>query len=202
MTVSRTRLRHAAAPIIVGLVAMLGAACAPPTPAPTGIVFNPPPVGYIGKQYVPTASAPNNLPVQFSLDEASSGCTLSSGVLYFDAAGSCIVLASQTATETTPALPQQRRLISVQDCPPLRAGLWTGPQGTSANVFLGGTFFWGTVDLAAFGAGIHNFDGTIDCDVVRMTFNGTALSGRLSPDGTRLSASYSGISVVLNAPAA
>ncbi len=201
MTSTRTRLRAVAAPVVVGLLAVLGAACAPPTPAPTGIVFNPPQVGYIGKTYTPTASAPNNLPVEFALDEASSGCSLNSGVLSFNSAGSCIVVASQTDTETTAALPSVTRTINVQDCPPLRAGLWTGPENTSANVFVAGTLFWGTVDLSAFGSGVHNFDGTIDCDLVRMTFNGTSLSGRLSPDGKRLSASYSGISVVLNAPA-
>lgn len=200
MTATRTRLRIVATPIVVGLVAMLGAACAPPPKAPTGIIFNVPAVGYIGKQLTPTASAPNNLPVEISLGEASSGCTLSGGVLYFTEAGSCIILASQTSTETTEALPTQQRLISVQGCPPLREGLWTGPQGTSASVNVAGTIFWGTVDLSAFGSGVWNFDGTIDCDLVRMVFNGTSLSGRLSPDGMRLSASYSGISVVLNAP--
>ena len=34
-----------------------------------------------------------------------------------------------------------------------------------------------------------------------MTFNGVALTGKLSPDGSTLSSSYNGISVVLNAPA-
>jgi streptogramin lyase len=203
MTASRTRLRLAAAPLLVGLVALLGAACAPPPAAPTGNSFNPPGVGYVGKQYVPTATAANNLPVSFSLDAASSGCSLTAGVLHFTSVGSCIVLADQPGDATHPALPQVRRTITVYGCPPLRGGVWTGPQGTSATVVLGGsTSFSGTVDLSAFGAGVQSFAGTIDCDLVRMTFNGTALSGRLSPDGATLSASYSGFSVVLYAPAA
>ncbi|CAN5463953.1 hypothetical protein BH10ACT3_BH10ACT3_21460 [soil metagenome] len=202
MNASRTRLRYAAVPLFVGLVALLGAACAPPPAAPTGINFNPPGIGYVGKQYVPAATAANNLPVSFSLDAASTGCALTAGVLRFNVVGSCIVLADQPGNATTPALPQVRRTIKIYQCPPLRAGLWTGPQGTSANVILGGSTFSGTVDLSAFGAGVQSFAGTIDCDLVRMTFNGTALAGRLSPDGSTLSAEYAGIAVVLTAPRA
>lgn len=202
MTAPRTRVRYAAAPLLVGFIALLGAACAPPAPVPTGISFNPPGVGYVGKQYVPTATAANKLPVSFSLDAASTGCSLAGGVLSYTSVGSCIVLADQPGDATHPPLPQVRRTIRVYECPPLRSGLWTGPQGTSANVVAGGSAFSGTVDLSAFGFGVQQIAGTVDCDLVRMTFNGTPLSGRLSPDGTTLSASYSGISVVLRAPAA
>jgi hypothetical protein len=204
MTASRTRLRFAAAPLLVGLVAMLGAACAPPpVAAPTGISFNPPRVGYVGKQYVPKATAANKLPVSFSLDAASTGCSLTAGVLYFDSVGSCIVLADQPGDTNHPPLPQVRRTIAIYECPPLRAGRWTGPQYTYADVIIeSSTTFSGTVNLSAFGMGSQPFAGTVDCDFVRMTFNGTALAGRLSPTGSTLSASYSGISVVLNAPPA
>src|SRR4051794_11282698 len=148
MTTSRTRLRAAAAPLLIGLVALLGAACAPPPAAPTGISFNPPGIGYVGKQYVPTASAANKLPVSFSLDSASTGCSLTSGVLHFDAVGSCITPADQPGDAPNPPLPQVRRTITIYGCPPLRAGVWTGPQGTSATVVLGGSTFSGTVDLS------------------------------------------------------
>ncbi|MGB3409872.1 MAG: hypothetical protein WBA45_01640 [Microthrixaceae bacterium] len=203
MTAPWTRLRHVAAPLIFGLVVVLGVACAPPPAAPTGISFYPPAVGYVGKQYVPTATAANNLPVSFSLDAPSTGCALTAGVLHFDAVGSCVVLADQPGDATNPPLPQVRRTITIYECPPLRSGKWTGPEGTSANVVVSGpTSFSGTVDLSAFGAGVQSFVGTIDCDLVRMTFNGTALSGRLSPDGSMLSSSFNGIAIDLYAPPA
>lgn len=199
MTPSRT-LRRVAAPMLVVLVAVLASACAPPPAPKPGISFNPPSIGYVGQQYVLKASASNKLPVSFSLDAQSTGCTLAAGVLSFDAVGSCIVLADQPGDETTPALPQVKRTIQVYVCPTLRSGLWTGPQGTSANVIADGSTFTGTADLAILGLGVQPIAGTVDCDVVRMTFNGTALTGRLSYDGSRLTGSYSGISVVLNAP--
>lgn len=202
MHASRTRLRYAAAPLLVGLVAMLGVACAPPAPVPTGITFNPPGVGYVGKQYVPTASAANGLPVSFSLAGSSAGCSLTSGTLHFTAVGSCVVNADQPGDATHPALPQVQRTIKIYECPPLRSGLWTGPQGTSANVLVSGSTFSGTVDLSAFGIGAQPFAGTVSCEVVQMSFNGTPLTGYLSPSGSTLTGSFSGITVVLNAPAA
>jgi hypothetical protein len=200
MTAPRARRRVAAAPLLICLVAVIAAGCAPKAPAPTGITFNAPAVGYVGKQLALTATAANRLPVSFSLDASSTGCSLNAGVLDFVAVGSCVVLADQPGDATNPALPQVRRTISVQDCPPLRSGRWTGPQGTSADVIAGGSTFSGTVDLTAFGAGVQEFAGTIDCDVARLEFNGTSLTGRLSPDGKRLSSSFQGISIVLNAP--
>lgn len=201
MTTSRKRLRVAVAPLLAGLVAILAASCAPPPPPP-GISFNPPPVGYVGQQFVPKATASNTLPVSFSLDADSTGCSLTDGVLFFEAVGSCVVLASQTGDEVTPALPQVRRTINVYECPALRSGRWTGPQGTSADIVAVGSTFSGTVDLSALGFGVQFVAGTVNCDLVQMTFNGVPLSGRLSFDGSRLTGSYSGISVVLNAPPA
>jgi hypothetical protein len=203
MTASWTRLRFAAAPLVVGLVAVLGAACAPPVAAPTGIIFNAPAVGYLGKTFVPTPTAVNQLPVSISLATSSTGCSLTEGVVSFDAVGTCTLLADQPGDETHDPLPQVRRTIQVLPCPPLREGRWTGPEYTYADVFIGGsTTFAGTVNLAAFGAGIQSFAGTIDCDFVQMTFNGTGLSGWLSPTGSTLTSSYSGIPIVLNAPPA
>ena len=202
MTASRTRVRIVAAPLLAGLIALLAASCAPPPAPKPGISFNPPAIGYVGQQYVLKATASNQLPVSFSLDAASTGCSLADGTLSYEAVGSCIVLADQPGDETTPALPQVRRTIAVYDCPTLRSGRWTGPQGTSADIVADGPFFSGTVDLSAFGFGVQVVAGTVTCDLVQMTFNGTPLSGRLSFDGSRITASYSGISVVLNAPPA
>jgi hypothetical protein len=41
----------------------------------------------------------------------------------------------------------------------------------------------------------------VACEVVSGSFNGTPLTGILSFDGRILSSTYSGISIVLNAPA-
>ena len=186
MTASRTRVRIVAAPLLAGLIALLAASCAPPPAPKPGISFNPPAIGYVGQQYVLKATASNQLPVSFSLDAASTGCSLADGTLSYEAVGSCIVLADQPGDETTPALPQVRRTIAVYDCPTLRSGRWTGPQGTSADIVADGPFFSGTVDLSAFGFGVQVVAGTVTCDLVQMTFNGTPLSGRLSFDGSRI----------------
>lgn len=202
MMTSRNRVRATMVPLFVGLLAVLGAACAPPPAAPKGIVFNPPTIGYVGQTYVPKAYAPNALPVEFALDATSTGCSLAGGVLSFDAVGTCVVIASQTGTETTPALPSAKRTIKVYECPTLRSGRWTGPQGTYADVVAAGSTFSGTANLAVLGLGTQPFAGTKSCDVLQMTFNGVALTGRLAFDGSRINASYSGIAVVLNAPPA
>lgn len=200
MTTSSTRLRMAAAPLLAGLIALLAASCAPPPAPKPGISFNAPGVGYVGQQLVLKATASNKLPVSFSLDATSTGCSLDAGVVSFTAVGNCVVLADQPGDETTPALPQVRRTIKVFVCPTLRSGRWTGPQNTSADIVSAGSTFSGTVNLSSLGFGVQVVAGTVDCDLVRMTFNDTPLSGRLSPDGSKLSGSYSGISVVLNAP--
>jgi hypothetical protein len=203
MTTSHKGLRITAAPLLAVLVALLVASCAPPPSAPKpGIAFNPPPIGYVGQQSVLKATASNKLPVSFSLDGASTGCSLNAGVVTFTSVGSCIVLADQPGDETTPALPQVRRTINVYECPTLRSGRWTGPQGTYADVVAGGSTFSGTASLAVLGLGVQPFAGTKSCDLLQMTFNGVALSGRLTFDGSRINASYSGIAVVLNAPPA
>jgi hypothetical protein len=202
MTISRNRVRATMVPLFAGLLAVLATACAPPPAAPKGIVFNPPTIAYVGQQYVPKATAPNALPIAFSLDPTSTGCTLAGGVLSFDAIGTCVITASQTGDETTPALPSAKRTIRVYECPTLRSGRWTGPQGTYADVVAGGATFSGTANLAVLGLGVQSFAGTKSCDVLQMTFNGVVLTGRLAFDGSRINASYSGIAVVLNAPPA
>lgn len=202
MTTSRKGLRITVAPLLAGLIALLGASCASPPASVPGISFNPPPIGYVGQQYVLKATASNKLPVSFSLDAASTGCSLGAGVLTYTAVGNCIVLANQPGDGTTPALPQVKRTIAVHVCPTLRSGRWTGPQGTYADVVASGATFSGTASLAVLGLGVQSFVGTKSCDLLQLTFNGTALSGRLTVDGSRINASYAGISVVLNAPPA
>ena len=50
------------------------------------------------------------------------------------------------------------------------------------------------------GFGVQLFGGSVSCEVVNMTFNGTPLTGVLSPDGSTLSSNYQGIDITLVAP--
>lgn len=202
MSPSRSRARVLAAPLVFGLLALVSTACAPEPPPYRGIVFNPPSFTYVGKQFTPTATSTSGLPVSLALDPSSTGCTFVGGVLSFVAVGNCVVNANQPGDGTIPADPQVQKTIRIFNCPPLRSGLWTGPLNLSANVVATGSSFTGTVDLSSLGFGVQLFAGTVSCEVVNMTFNGTPLTGVLSPDGTVLSSNYNGLDIVLNAPAA
>jgi len=200
---SASRTRAFAAPLLLGLVAMIVASCVPEPQYPPyyGIYFYPPSVGYIGKHYTPTATATSGLPVSFSLDPSSTGCSLVDGVLLYESVGNCVVNADQPGDATHEPSAQVRKTIQVRNCPPLRSGVWSGPLGLSANVIASGSSFTGSVDLSSLGYGVQVFAGTVACEVASMTFNNTPLTGYLSPDGSTLSSNYNGIDIVLTAPA-
>lgn len=205
MSPKLSRKRSFAAPLLLGLIVLVGTACVPePTGPPFyGIRFNPPTVSYVGRQYIPTATATSGLPVVFTLDASSTACTLVEGALLtFDSVGNCVVNANEPGDATHAASKQVQRTIRIYNCPPLRAGIWSGPLNLSANVIPdpSGTSFSGTVDLSSLGYGVQLFAGTVSCEVVNMTFNGVPLVGKLSPDGKTLSSSYNGIDIVLTAP--
>lgn len=200
MSASHARARAFAIPVLLGLVGFLVSSCAPPPTTPYGISFHPPSIGYVGKHYTPKATASSKLPVSFALDASSTGCSFVDGVVYFDTVGSCVINADQPGDATTPAMPQVQRTIVIHECPPLRPGIWTGPQGITADVTVNGSSFTGFMDLSAFGYGVQVLAGTVTCEVVNMTFNSTPLTGTLSYDGSTLSGVYNGISVVLHAP--
>ena len=204
MSTTNSRRRALVAPLLLGLMAMVIAACVPEPEYPPyyGIYFYPPSVGYVGKFYTPTATATSGLPVSFALDPSSTGCSLVDGVLTYNSVGSCVVNADQAGDATHAASAQVRKTISVRNCPPMRAGVWSGPLGLSANVIVNGSTFTGSVDLSSLGYGVQVFAGTVNCDVASMTFNNTPLTGWLSPDGSTLSSSYNGIDIVLTAPPA
>jgi hypothetical protein len=105
MTRTQSNVKRLAAPILLGLLVLLGA-CAPAEPAPYGISFYPPSVGYIGRQYTPTATASSGLPVSFALDASSTGCSYVGGVLSFNGVGTCVVNANQAGDATNPPAPQ------------------------------------------------------------------------------------------------
>ena len=201
MTRTQSNVKRLAAPILLGLLVLLGA-CAPAEPAPYGISFYPPSVGYIGRQYTPTATASSGLPVSFALDASSTGCSYVGGVLSFNGVGTCVVNANQAGDATNPPAPQVQRSIAVHPCPTMRSGLWTGPLSLTANVTVNGAIFTGTVDLSSQGYGIQSFGGSISCDSVFMTFGTTPLTGTLAWNGNTLSSNYNGIDIVLNAPPA
>ena len=202
MSTSHSRTRAVAAPLLLSLIALVAAACAP-QPAPyKGIRFSPPSIGYVGKQYTPTATSTSGLPVSLALDPSSTGCSFVGGVLTYTAVGNCVVNANQPGDATHAADPQVQRTIKVYNCPPLRSGIWTGPLGLSANVVASGSSFSGSIDLSSMGYGVQVFAGSVSCEVVNMTFNATPLTGVLSYNGSTLSSSYNGISIVLNAPPA
>lgn len=202
MSTSHRRVRHVAAPLLIAIATLVGASCAPEPPPYTGIIFNAPSIGYVGKQITPTATSTSGLPVTLSLDASSTACTYEGGVLAFTSVGNCVVNADQPGNGTTPADPRVQRTIRVFECPPLRSGEWSGPLDLSANVVASGSSFSGTVDLTSLGFGVQLFAGTVSCEVVNMTFNGTPLTGVLSPDGSTLSSNYQGIDITLYAPPA
>jgi|JI9StandDraft_1071089.scaffolds.fasta_scaffold23041_2 hypothetical protein len=204
MSTIHSRTRAVLVPLMVGLAALVASACAPEPSYPPyyGIYFYPPSVGYIGKQYTPTATATSGLPVVFTLAASSTGCSLVDGVVTYESLGSCVINANEPGDATHAASAQIQKTISVQNCPPLRAGVWTGPLGLSATVNVYGSNFVGTVDLTSLGFGVQTFGGSVACEVASMTFNSTPLQGYLSPDGSTLSSNYNGIDIVLNAPQA
>lgn len=200
MSTSHARARVLATPLLLGLIGLVASSCAPPQAAPYGISFYPPAVGYVNKHFTPTATATSGLPVSFALAASSTGCSLAGGAVSFDAVGSCVINADQAGDTTYPAAAQVQRTIAIHECPVLRPGIWTGPSGLSATVIVSGSTFTGYVDLSSLGFGVQVFAGIVSCEVVSMTFNSTPLTGELSYDGTTLSSSYSGISIVLHAP--
>jgi hypothetical protein len=192
--------------VLLGLMVLVGAACvAPAASAPYyGITFNVPSVGYIGQTYTPKATATSKLPVALTLDGSSAGCSFSGGVLSYDSLGTCVINANEPGDATHAASKQVQRKITIHACPPLVSGLWTGPDGLSANVIAtvlpGGSSFTGTVDLSSLGGGVQSFNGTVNCQTATMTFDNVPLTGTLSFDGSTLSSSYDGIAIVLHAP--
>lgn len=201
MTIAHRRARLAVAPLFIAIVGLVAGACAPPPSAPyKGIRFSAPSFSYVGKTFTPTATSTSGLPVTLTLDATSTGCSFSGGVVTFTSTGTCVINANQPGDGTIPADPQIQRKITVYNCPPLRSGRWTGPMNLSADVVATGSSFTGTVDLTSLGYGVQIFEGTVNCERASMTFNGVPLTGTLSPDGSRLTSSYQGISIVLNAP--
>ena len=71
-----------------------------PSACPQTITFSGPTTGSVGGSYTATASASSGLPVSFSLDTSSTGCSLSVALVTFTGAGTCVVDASQAGSST------------------------------------------------------------------------------------------------------
>jgi hypothetical protein len=74
---------------------------------------NPTPVHVGDPPYAPQATATSGLAVTFSLDAASTGCTLVAGVVNFTAMGQCVINANESGNATWAAAPQVSQSIVV-----------------------------------------------------------------------------------------
>lgn len=212
MSITRSRTRAFLAPLVLGLLGLVAAACVQQSSGTPyyGIIFNAPTVGYIGKTYTPTATATSGLPVSFALDASSTGCSFDGTVISYDSVGTCVINANQPGDETHAASAQVQRTIGVHTCPPLYSGTWSAKASNWAGSMhftadVGAyppDYFYGTIDLRQLGGpAAAVFEGNVACEVVSMSINGSTVNGWLSWDGMKLTSSYSGFSIVLTAPA-
>ena len=74
---------------------------------------NPSPVLVGSSGYTPTAVSSSGLTVSITLDGASTGCSLSGGVVSFDSAGTCLIDANQAGNADWNAAAQQQQSITV-----------------------------------------------------------------------------------------
>jgi len=80
---------------------------------------NPSPVNVGDPSYTPTATATSGLTVAFTLDGASTGCALTSGVVSFASAGTCVINANQAGNTDWYPAPQQTQSITILAVTPL-----------------------------------------------------------------------------------
>jgi len=67
-----------------------------------------------GLTYTPTATATSGLPVDFTIDaSASSVCSISAGIVSFDAAGTCVINADQAGDSNYHPAPQVQQSFAV-----------------------------------------------------------------------------------------
>jgi hypothetical protein len=68
----------------------------------------------VGNTYTPTATSTSGLPVTITVDASSSSvCSISSGVVTFNAAGTCIIDANQAGNNVYNAAPQAQQSVVV-----------------------------------------------------------------------------------------
>jgi len=77
------------------------------------ISFSAPQVGVVGGSYTPSATASSGLPVSFSVDVASTGCSLTGGVVHFDSVGVCGIDANQAGDMLHAPAPQDQEVTAI-----------------------------------------------------------------------------------------
>jgi hypothetical protein len=90
---------------------------------------NPSPVN-VGGTYTPAAAASSGLAVAITLDGASSGCSLSGGVVSFDGAGTCLIDADQAGDAGYSPATQVQQSITVAS---QTLSLYVAPTGSDSN---------------------------------------------------------------------
>ena len=91
-----------------------------------------------GAPYTPTATATSGLGVSITLDGTSTGCTLSAGVVSFQAAGSCVLDANQAGSATYYAAPQVQQSFAVTGLT-ITSDQSSGSTATNPRMTLSGT---------------------------------------------------------------
>ena len=132
-TIPTTGLHSFSVNVNVGNVD-LSLTCTPPALSAQSISFtNAPLTGLVGGQYTPSAAATSLLPVSFSLDGTSTGCSLSAGAVHFDSVGTCVIDANQAGNGSFSAAPQVQGTTVISTNPqtisfgPLGPGLLGAP---------------------------------------------------------------------------
>jgi len=110
--------------------------------APQVVAFsstNPSPVVVGGPSYTPaTTGGGSTSPVVISLDNSSTGCTLTGGVVQFTAAGTCVLDANQAGDANYLPAPQVQQSITVDaQCLP---GYYSATGGTPCTAAAPGTY--------------------------------------------------------------
>ena len=85
--------------------------------------------------YTPSATATSGLATVISLDAASTGCSLTSGVVAFTAAGVCVINANQAGNENWESAAQKQQSITVYRCIDTEALLRYAAATGGANEF-------------------------------------------------------------------
>jgi hypothetical protein len=134
---------------------------------------SPPSPALVGGNYTPTAHATSVLPVTYSVDSSSSGCTLSGGVVSFVSAGTCVVDAIQAGnTDYAPAEAQQSFAIS-------QIAQTVSFTSSAADPLVGGTYRPAGTATSSLGVTISLDPGSSGCTlksgVVHFTSDGTCL---------------------------
>ncbi|HEY5025658.1 MAG TPA: hypothetical protein VII76_11845, partial [Acidimicrobiales bacterium] len=107
------------------VVVVQGGTLVIPSGCPQTVTFTGPLTGLVGGSYTPSATATSGLPVSFSLDPSSSGCTLSSPTVKFTGAGICVVDADQAGNGTYAAAPRVQVSTTISLVP--QTITFTGP---------------------------------------------------------------------------